>query len=138
MQAWIMRYRLRSASWLWIVVNIIGLIVGGFSALVVTLLLVVNYDVLRNPIELLIVLIIIVFIVVVSLFQWSVLRLKQVPAAGLWAVVNVVLGSVTYFLLLRLNIQSLWMTVLASMLAGIIIGGLTGKIIDLFCTCISD
>ncbi|MEA5503230.1 hypothetical protein VB735_08935 [Halotia wernerae UHCC 0503] len=140
MQAWIMRYRLRSAGWLWIVVNAIGLIIGGFGAAGVTLLLIslFNFDVLQNSRDTIAVLMIaaIVFIVIVSLFQWSVLR-RRVPAPALWAVVNVVLGSITYFLLLSLNSDlvwnNVWITVLVSMLAGITIGGLTGKVIDLFC-----
>ncbi len=141
MQAWIMRYRFRSAGWLWIVVNAIGLIIGGFGAAGITLVLisVFNFDVLQNSGDAIAVLIIaaIIFIVIVSLFQWSVLR-QRVPAPALWAVVNVVLGSITYFLLLSLNSDlvwnSVWVTVLVSMLAGITIGGLTGKVIDLFCT----
>ncbi|MBH8555212.1 hypothetical protein I8751_23245 [Nostocaceae cyanobacterium CENA357] len=140
MQAWIMRYRLRSAGWLWIVVNTVGLIVGGFGAAGVTWLLisVFNFDVLQNSGDAIAVLIIaaIIFTIIVSLFQWSVLR-RRVPAPALWAVVNVVLGSITYFLLLSLNSDlvwnSVWISILVSMLAGIIIGGLTGKVIDLFC-----
>jgi hypothetical protein len=144
-QAWIMRYQFRSAGWLWIVVNTVGLIIGFFSAAGVTLLLisVLNFDVLQNSRDAITVLIIaaIVFTIIISLFQWSVLR-RRVPAPALWAVVNVVLGSITYFLLLSLNSDlvwsSVWITVLVSMVAGIIIGGLTGKVINLFCTRRSD
>jgi hypothetical protein len=144
-QAWIMRYQFRSAGWLWIVVNTIGLIIGFFSAAGVTLLLIslFNFDVLQNSRDAITVLIIaaIVFTIIISLFQWSVLR-RRVPAPALWAVVNVVLGSITYFLLLSLNSDlvwsSVWITVLVSMVAGIIIGGLTGKVINLFCTRRSD
>ncbi len=140
-QAWIMRYRFRSSGWLWIVVNAIGLIIGGFGAAGITLLLIslFNFDVLQNSGDAIAVLMIaaIIFIVIVSLFQWSVLR-RRVPAPALWAVVNVVLGSITYFLLLSLNSDLIWnsvgITVLVSILAGMIIGGLTGKVMDLFCT----
>ncbi len=141
MQAWIMRYQFRSAGWLWIVVNTVGLIIGAFSAAGVTwvLIFLFNFDVLQNSGDAIAVLIIaaIVFTIIVSLFQWSMLR-RRVFAPALWAVVNVILGSITYFLLLSLNSDlvwnSVWITVLVSVLAGATIGGLTGKVIDLFCS----
>jgi hypothetical protein len=140
-QSWLMQLRPQSIYWLWIGMNVAGLAIALAVAVGIAYLLpsIFPLDVLQNSQHAAIVICTMVIIsgVIMSLSQWLVLR-GRVEAPILRSVANVIVGTSTWFFLrTRVEIfsnattKTFWLSLVLTVLAGAIVGGLTDRVISL-------
>lgn len=139
-QAWLMNLWSGSIGWLWLGINCVGMIAAYLSAAGTTILLIKIFplDVLQNNLHSGIALYpaIVVFAMVMSVLRWIILR-QRVNAPIARAVLPIAVGMLVWALLgseaglYYPTSEQLGLFLLLSLMAGVLVGGVTDKLTTL-------
>lgn len=137
----VLRLRLRLSWGWWTVANMFAVTVGFFFAALVTfsVLLSFSWDLLKTKdIAILLGLFTIILAAFAVLTQWLLLRRQGIVKPLLWSSINISSAITAYILLTWLTLDALWKgdwkPVLASIFIGAILGAVTAKATDYYCS----